>query len=73
MSAVLKNGFDASTWDSSGKLNIFPNFDVLHPTHGEAGDVHSFAIFDQVQALSRSDFLPCSFLPILNCFLFFRH
>ena len=58
--AVLEDGFDASTWDSSGKLNIFPNFDIVSPAHGEAGDVHSFAIFDQVQAFSRSDRLPCS-------------
>eukprot|EP01032_Pedospumella_encystans_P023381 gene23381-26467_t len=52
MAAVLQYGFDASTWDSGGKLNIFPNFDIGNPTHGEAGDVHSFAIFDQ--ALSEA-------------------
>jgi len=41
-------GYDASTWDSAGKLNIFPAFNVADPTNGQAGDVHSFAIFDQV-------------------------
>lgn len=36
--------FDASSWDSAGFLNIFPEV-------GGAGDIHYFAIYNQVQIL----------------------
>lgn len=46
--AVSQYGFDASTWDSAGRLTIFPESDAINPTPSKAGDVHSLAIFDQV-------------------------
>ena len=45
---IAKGLFDASSWDNSGKLNIFPNMGISAARTGIPGSVYYLAIHNEV-------------------------
>lgn len=44
--------YDASGWDSAGKLNLFPNNDVSSAALAKPGDLHYFAMYNKVSTIT---------------------